>query len=175
MGRRDIFDACLRFLNEDPWERLRKIKDKAKNTPIQMLFRGQNILGYKHYADDVVDYFVKSRLITVSISSVSLTRLMTYVICRLLLKRRTKRRRTYRRRSATQSAPYTISSLSQSSQKSSRAWARILFVSRIWRGLLLPYTTYDLIKAIKETVKIPVQLHTHYTSGRGFDGLPKGC
>ena len=53
------FDASLRFLNEDPWERLRKIKAKAKKTPLQMLLRGQNILGYKHYADDVVDYFVQ--------------------------------------------------------------------------------------------------------------------
>ena len=53
------FDSCLRFLNEDPWERLRKIKDKAKKTPLQMLFRGQNILGYRHYADDVVEYFVQ--------------------------------------------------------------------------------------------------------------------
>ena len=53
------FDACLRFLNEDPWERLRKIKAVAKHTPLQMLLRGQNILGYKHYADDVVDYFVQ--------------------------------------------------------------------------------------------------------------------
>ena len=50
------FDACLRFLNEDPWERLRKIKDRAKQNPIQMLFRGQNILGYRHYADDIVEY-----------------------------------------------------------------------------------------------------------------------
>ena len=53
------FDSCLRYLKEDPWERLRKIKDKAKKTPLQMLFRGQNILGYRHYADDVVEYFVK--------------------------------------------------------------------------------------------------------------------
>ena len=56
------FDACLRFLNEDPWERLRKIKDIAKNTKLQMLFRGQNILGYRHYADDVVEYFVQKSI-----------------------------------------------------------------------------------------------------------------
>ena len=56
------FDACLRFLNEDPWERLRKIRDRAKNTKLQMLFRGQNILGYKNYADDVVEYFVQKSL-----------------------------------------------------------------------------------------------------------------
>src|SRR5690554_2403014 len=53
------FDACIRFLNEDPWERLRKIKDKAKKTPLQMLLRGQNLLGYRHYADDVVEHFVQ--------------------------------------------------------------------------------------------------------------------
>ena len=56
------FDACMRFLNEDPWERLRKIRDKAKNTKLQMLLRGQNLLGYKHYADDVVDYFVQKAI-----------------------------------------------------------------------------------------------------------------
>ena len=56
------FDSCLRFLHEDPWERLRKIKDKAKNTPLQMLFRGQNILGYRHYADDIVEYFVQKSI-----------------------------------------------------------------------------------------------------------------
>lgn len=56
------FDACLRFLNEDPWERLRKFKSIAKKTPLQMLFRGQNILGYRHYADDVVEYFVQKSI-----------------------------------------------------------------------------------------------------------------
>lgn len=56
------FDSCLRFLNEDPWERLRKIRDKVKNTKLQMLFRGQNILGYRHYADDVVEYFVQKSI-----------------------------------------------------------------------------------------------------------------
>ena len=56
------FDTCLRYLNEDPWERLRKIRNEAKNTKLQMLFRGQNILGYKHYADDVVEYFVQKSI-----------------------------------------------------------------------------------------------------------------
>ncbi|MGN1450905.1 MAG: oxaloacetate decarboxylase subunit alpha, partial [Eubacteriales bacterium] len=56
------FDSCLRFLNEDPWERLRKIREKAKKTKLQMLFRGQNILGYRHYADDVVEYFVQKSI-----------------------------------------------------------------------------------------------------------------
>ena len=61
------FDACLRFLDEDPWERLRIIRDNCKNTKLQMLFRGQNMLGYRHYADDVVEYFEKNRLQTASI------------------------------------------------------------------------------------------------------------
>lgn len=56
------FDSCLRFLNEDPWERLRKIKSRAKKTKLQMLLRGQNLLGYKHYADDVVEYFVQKSI-----------------------------------------------------------------------------------------------------------------
>lgn len=56
------FDSCLRFLNEDPWERLRKIRSAVKNTKLQMLFRGQNILGYRHYADDVVEYFVQKSI-----------------------------------------------------------------------------------------------------------------
>ena len=56
------FDSCLRFLNEDPWERLRKIREKAKKTDLQMLLRGQNLVGYKHYADDVVDYFVQKSI-----------------------------------------------------------------------------------------------------------------
>ena len=56
------FDSCIRFLNEDPWERLRKIKDQAKKTPLQMLLRGQNLLGYRHYADDIVEYFVQKAI-----------------------------------------------------------------------------------------------------------------
>ena len=56
------FDSCLRFLNEDPWQRLRLIRERAKNTKLQMLFRGQNILGYRHYADDVVEYFVQKSI-----------------------------------------------------------------------------------------------------------------
>ena len=59
---RATFDACLRFLKEDPWERLRKLRDGFKNTKLQMLFRGQNILGYSHYADDVVEYFVQKSI-----------------------------------------------------------------------------------------------------------------
>ena len=68
------FDACLRFLNEDPWERLRKIRAKVKNTKLQMLFRGQNILGYRHYPDDVVEYFVQKSIGTIDIRIFSTTR-----------------------------------------------------------------------------------------------------
>ena len=69
------FDACLRFLDEDPWERLRTIRKKMPNTKLQMLFRGQNMLGYRHYADDVVGYFVEKRSRTALTLSEYLTRL----------------------------------------------------------------------------------------------------
>ena len=74
------FDASLRFLKEDPWERLRKLRDGFKNTKLQMLFRGQNILGYRHYADDVVEYLYRSPSQTVSILFVFLTVSMIYEI-----------------------------------------------------------------------------------------------
>lgn len=67
------FDACLRFLNEDPWDRLRQIRARVKNTKLQMLFRGQNILGYRHYADDVVEYFVQKSIANGIVSSESST------------------------------------------------------------------------------------------------------
>ena len=79
------FDASLRFLKEDPWERLRKIRDKVKNTKLQMLFRGQNILGYRHYADDVVTEFVEKSIAMVLILFVFLTALTIYGICSALL------------------------------------------------------------------------------------------
>ena len=81
------FDASLRFLKEDPWERLRKFRDGFKNTKLQMLFRGQNILGYRPYADDVVEYFVQKSVLTV---------LMIFAIFRQQLQQRTRKKQTHR-------------------------------------------------------------------------------
>lgn len=159
------FDACLRFLNEDPWERLRKIKDKAKNTPIQMLFRGQNILGYKHYADDVVDYFVKKSvdngidIIRIFDALNDVRNLQAAIKAANKAKAHVQATLCY-----TISPVHNIESFTKLAKELEGMGADSICIKDM-AGLLLPYTTYDLVKAIKETVKIPVQLHTHYTSG----------
>ena len=159
------FDACLRFLNEDPWERLRKIKDKAKNTPLQMLFRGQNILGYKHYADDVVDYFVKKSVD----NGIDIIRIFDALNDVRNLKAAIKSANEAKAHvQATLS--YTISpvhnneSFANLAKQLEEMGADSICIKDM-AGLLLPYTAYDLVKSIKEKVKIPIQLHTHYTSG----------
>ncbi len=159
------FDSCLRFLNEDPWERLRKIKAKAKKTPIQMLFRGQNILGYRHYADDVVDYFVQKSLA----NGVDIIRIFDALNDTRNLE--TAIKSTIKEGGHVQAAiSYTTSPvhslelfLKQAKQLEEMGANSICI--KDMAGLLLPYSAYDFVKAMKETVKIPIQLHTHYTSG----------
>ena len=159
------FDACLRFLNEDPWERLRKIKDKAKKTPLQMLFRGQNILGYKHYADDVVDYFVKKSvdngidIIRIFDALNDVRNLQAAIKAANKAKAHVQATLCY-----TISPVHNIESITKLAKELEGMGADSICIKDM-AGLLLPYTAYDLVKAIKETVKIPVQLHTHYTSG----------
>lgn len=159
------FDACLRFLNEDPWERLRKIKDRAKNTPLQMLFRGQNILGYKHYADDVVDYFVK-KSVDNGIDIIRIFDALNDV--RNLKAAITAANQAKAHVQAT--LCYTISPVHNNEMfanlaKELEEMGADSICIKDMAGLLLPYTAYDLVKSIKEKVNIPVQLHTHYTSG----------
>ncbi len=159
------FDACLRFLNEDPWERLRKIKDKAKNTPLQMLFRGQNILGYKHYADDVVDYFVKKSVD----NGIDIIRIFDALNDVRNLEAAIKAANSAKAH-VQATLCYTISpvhnneSFAKLAKQLEQMGADSICIKDM-AGLLLPYTAYDLVKSIKEMVKIPVQLHTHYTSG----------
>lgn len=159
------FDACLRFLNEDPWERLRKIKDKAKKTPIQMLFRGQNILGYRHYADDIVQYFVQKSIangvdIIRIFDALNDTRNLKCAIDACIK----EKGHCQAALSYTIGGPHTTESFVKLSKELEEMGANSICIKDM-AGLLLPYTAYDLVKAIKETVKIPVQLHTHYTSG----------
>ncbi len=159
------FDACLRFLNEDPWERLRKIKAKAKNTPLQMLFRGQNILGYKHYADDVVDYFVKKSVD----NGIDIIRIFDALNDVRNLKSAIKAANEAKAH-VQATLCYTISPVHNNEMfaklaKELEEMGADSICIKDMAGLLLPYTAYDLVKSIKETVKIPVQLHTHYTSG----------
>lgn len=159
------FDACLRFLNEDPWERLRKIRDKVKNTKLQMLFRGQNILGYRHYADDVVEYFVQKSIA----NGIDIIRIFDALNDPRNLK--TAINATIKEGGHVQAAiSYTTSPVH--SNKGFAEYAKQLeemgansICIKDMSGLLTPYNAYELVSMLKETVKIPIELHTHYTSG----------
>ncbi len=159
------FDACLRFLNEDPWERLRKIKDKAKKTPLQMLFRGQNILGYRHYGDDVVEYFVKKSIA----NGIDIIRIFDALNDVRNLK--TAIKATISEGGHVQAAiAYTLSdfhtneSFIKLAKELENMGASSICIKDM-AGLLTPYVAYDLVSGMKKAVKIPIQLHTHYTSG----------
>ncbi|MBE6633020.1 MAG: oxaloacetate decarboxylase subunit alpha [Ruminococcaceae bacterium] len=159
------FDACMRFLNEDPWERLRKIKDKVRNTKLQMLFRGQNILGYRHYSDDVVEYFVQKSIangidILRIFDALNDTRNLQTAI------RATKKEGGHVQAalSYTTGPVYTLEYYSKYAKELEGMGADSICIKDM-AGLLKPYDAYDLVKALKESVRIPIQLHTHYTSG----------
>ena len=156
------FDSCLRFLNEDPWERLRKIRGRAKKTKLQMLFRGQNILGYRHYADDVVEYFVQKSIA----NGIDIIRIFDALNDTRNLK--TAINATIREKGHVQACiAYTISPV-----HSIEAFAKLAheleemgansICIKDMAGLLLPIRG-RACKALKETVKIPIQLHMHYT------------
>ena len=159
------FDSCMRFLNEDPWERLRKIRDKVKNTKLQMLFRGQNILGYRHYSDDVVAYFVEKSIA----NGIDILRIFDALNDPRNLK--TAIDATRREGGHVQAAfsyttgpIYTLEYYSKYAKQLEEMGADSICIKDM-AGLLKPYDAYDLVKTIKESVKVPVQLHTHYTSG----------
>ena len=159
------FDACLRFLNEDPWQRLRTIRDHVKNTKLQMLFRGQNILGYRHYSDDVVEYFVQKSIA----NGIDIIRIFDALNDPRNLE--TAIKATIKEGGHVQAAiSYTTSPVHNN--EFFAAYAKQLeemgansICIKDMAGLLKPYDAYQLVKAIKGQVKIPVQLHTHYTSG----------
>ncbi|HEY8420263.1 MAG TPA: oxaloacetate decarboxylase subunit alpha [Thermoclostridium sp.] len=159
------FDACLRFLNEDPWERLRKIREKAKNTKLQMLLRGQNLLGYKHYADDVVEYFVQ-KAVANGIDIIRIFDALNDPRNVEVAIKATKKEGGH----AQGTVCYTISpfhSLEQfvkDAKKLVDLGADSICIKDM-AGLLTPYRAYELVKALKENIKVPVQVHTHYTSG----------
>ncbi len=159
------YDACLRFLKEDPWDRLRKLRDGFKHTKLQMLFRGQNILGYRHYADDVVEYFVQKSIangidiIRIFDALNDIRNLSTAVSA-------TKKEGGHAQvaLSYTLGDAYTIDYWKDIARRIEDMGADSICVKDM-AGLLLPYAATELVSALKETVSIPVQLHTHYTSG----------
>ena len=160
------FDACLRFLKEDPWMRLRKIKDLAPNTPLQMLFRGQNILGYRHYADDVVEYFVQKSIangidnIRIFDALNDVRNLQTAVKAANKEKGHAQVAISY-----TISEVHTIEYYVELAKRIQDMGANSICIKDM-AGLLVPYEAEKLISALKEAVpEMPLQLHTHYTSG----------
>ena len=159
------FDSCMRFLNEDPWERLRKIRDKVKNTKLQMLFRGQNILGYRHYSDDVVEYFVQKSIA----NGIDILRIFDALNDPRNLKTAidaTKKEKGHVQAafSYTTGPVYTLDYYSQYAKQLEEMGADSICIKDM-AGLLKPYDAYELVKTLKESVKVPIQLHTHYTAG----------
>ncbi len=159
------FDACLRFLNEDPWERLRKIRAGAPNTKLQMLFRGQNVLGYRHYADDVVEYFVQKSIA----NGIDILRIFDAL--NDVRNLQTAINATKKEKGHVQAAiSYTISPVHdveffvKLAKEYEDCGADSICIKDM-AGLLTPYKAYELVKRLKETIKVPIQLHTHYTSG----------
>lgn len=159
------FDTCLRFLNEDPWERLRKIKGKVKNTKLQMLLRGQNILGYKNYADDVVEEFVK-KSISNGIDIIRIFDALNDTRNLRVALETTKKEGAH----AQAAISYTISPVHTTEvyvklAKEMESMGADSICIKDMSGLLTPYYSYELVKAIKAGTNIPLEIHSHSTSG----------
>ncbi len=159
------FDAALRFLKEDPWIRLRQLRDGFKNTKLQMLFRGQNILGYSPYADDVVEYFVQKSIA----NGIDIIRIFDCL--NDLRNLETAVRATKKEGGHAQIAlcytlgdAYTMDYWMDIAKRIEDMGADSICIKDM-AGLLLPYTTSELVSALKEATDLPIQLHTHYTSG----------
>ncbi|MFY9472564.1 MAG: oxaloacetate decarboxylase subunit alpha [Tepidanaerobacteraceae bacterium] len=159
------FDSCIRFLNEDPWERLRKIKERVKNTPLQMLLRGQNLLGYHHYADDVVELFVKKSVE----NGIDIIRIFDALNDIRNLKKAievTKETGAH----AQGTVVYTISPVHNIDYYVDMAKQLVemgidSLCIKDMAGLLAPYDAYELVSRLKKEINVPIQVHSHYTSG----------
>ena len=168
------FDSCLRFLNEDPWERLRTIRKECPNTKLQMLFRGQNMLGYRHYADDVLDYFVQKSCA----NGIDIIRIFDALndIKNLQSAIKAAKKEGAHAQVAisyTTGPVFTEEYYVDYAKRIADAGADSICIKDM-AALLTPYKTYDLVKAIKSEVDLPIALHTHYTSGLGSMCLLKG-
>ncbi len=161
------FDSCMRFLNEDPWERLRKLKKALPNTKLQMLFRGQNILGYKHYADDVVDAFCRKSIE----NGIDIIRIFDALNDVRNLEQAIASTKKYGGM-VEAAMSYTVSPIHSEhyyvglAKELEQRGADMICIKDM-ANLLLPADAYSLVKRLKETVSIPIHLHTHNTTGTG--------
>ena len=161
------FDACLRFLNEDPWERLRKLRKAMPNTKLQMLLRGQNILGYKHYADDVVEEFVKKSID----NGINIIRIFDALNDTRNMRKAMESCKKYNGICEaticyTTSPVHTTEYFIKLAKELEEMGADVICIKDM-AGILVPYVAYELVKGIKKVVKVPIHLHTHQTSGVG--------
>lgn len=159
------FDASLRFLKEDPWERLRKLRSGFKNTKLQMLFRGQNILGYNHYADDVVEYFVQKSIA----NGIDIIRIFDCLNDIRNLETAVKASNKEKGHaqvalSYTLGDSYTLDYWKDIARQIEDMGADSICIKDM-AGLLTPYKAQELVEALKESTKLPIDMHTHYTSG----------
>ena len=159
------FDACLRFLNEDPWERLRAIRKVCKKTKLQMLFRGQNILGYHHYADDVVEKFVQKSIE----NGIDIIRVFDALNDIRNLKSAVEATKKYGGHcqialSYTTSPIHTIEYYVNLAKEIEKLGANSLCIKDM-AGVLLPEDAYELISKLKANTKLPIELHSHCTGG----------
>jgi len=159
------FDACVRFLNEDPWVRLRRIRAACPNTKLQMLLRGQNLLGYKHYADDVVDSFVERSIA----NGIDIIRIFDALndyrnIERSMAACRKEGGHAQAAIAYTTSPYHTNEKFASDARRLEEMGADSICIKDM-AGLLLPYEAFSLISTIKKATRLPVELHSHYTSG----------
>ena len=161
------FDVCMRFLNEDPWERLRTLKKAMPKTPLQMLLRGQNLLGYKHYADDVVAEFCKKSIE----NGIDVVRIFDALNDPRNMETAMKYVKEYGGKaeaaiSYTKSPVHSEDYFVKLAMQLEKMGADTICIKDM-ANLLLPYDAYSLVKKLKENVSVPIHLHTHNTTGTG--------
>ena len=159
------FDTCIRYLNEDPWERLRALKKAMPNTPMQMLLRGQNLVGYRHYADDVVDKFVEKA----AINGVDIFRIFDAVNDIRNMERSIKAAQKMEKHiqggiSYTLSPVHSNELFAQFAVRLAELGCDSICIKDM-AGLITPKNAHELIRAVKKEVSLPIDLHTHCTSG----------
>jgi oxaloacetate decarboxylase alpha subunit len=169
------FDACIRYLGEDPWERIRRLKEVMPNTPQQMLFRGQNILGYRHYADDLVEKFVERCAVNgVDVFRIfdalnDMRNLETAVKATLKVGKHAQGTISY-----TVSPVHTIDLWVDLGRQVEDMGAHSLCIKDM-AGLLDPYTAFELVSRLKSAIDIPIHLHCHATTGLSIPTLLKAA
>ncbi|MBR6760856.1 MAG: oxaloacetate decarboxylase subunit alpha [Oscillospiraceae bacterium] len=168
------FDSCLRFLGEDPWERLRVLKKHMPNTKLQMLFRGQNMLGYRHYADDVVEYFVQKSIAN-GIDVIRIFDALNDIRNLQTAIRAAKKEGAHTQVaiSYTTGEIFTDEYFVKYAKQIEEAGADSICIKDM-AALLTPYHTESLVKALKKVTNLPIQIHTHSTSGLASMCLMKG-